>query len=86
MMSRSLSSTRCVPPAVNRRLILQQLLSKQAIQYVPIPDALIAKYQAFTQADLTQLRAAACNSTFQTVQRGTASYVEWLLTRQLPAS
>ncbi|MEO8186923.1 MAG: NAD-dependent epimerase/dehydratase family protein, partial [Burkholderiaceae bacterium] len=60
----------------------KQLISQGAIEYIPIPDALIAKYQAFTQADLTQLRAAGCDMAFQTVERGTASYVEWLLAQQ----
>ena len=62
-------------------LDLQQLLSEEAIEYISIPDALISKYQAFTQADLTQLRAAGCNIAFQTVEAGTASYVDWLLAR-----
>ena len=60
---------------------LQQLVSDEAIEYVSIPDALVSKYQAFTQADLTQLRAAGCKIAFQTVESGTASYVDWLLAR-----
>ena len=61
---------------------LDQLVSNGDIEYIPIPDALIAKYQAFTQADLTQLRATGCDVKFRTVQAGTASYVDWLLARQ----
>ena len=63
-------------------LDLQQLANAAAIEYVPIPDGLIGKYQAFTQADLTQLRAAGCNTGFQTVEAGAARYVRWLLDRQ----
>lgn len=63
-------------------LSLQSLVKQQAIEYIPFPDALEAKYQAFTQADLTQLRAAGCDISFQNVERGTASYVEWLLAHQ----
>ena len=63
---------------------LPQLVSEGAIEYIPIPAALIAKYQALTQADLTLLRAAGCNTEFQTVEAGTARYVEWLLARQPP--
>jgi hypothetical protein len=33
-------------------------------------------------ADLTQLRAAGCNVSFQAVEQGTASYVRWLLAQQ----
>ena len=62
-------------------LDLQQLVAQEAIEYISIPDALASKYQAFTQADLTQLRAAGCNVAFQTVESGTASYVDWLLAR-----
>ncbi len=60
-------------------LSLQSLVNQQAIEYIAFPDALEAKYQAFTEADLTQLRAAGCDIAFQAVERGTASYVEWLL-------
>ena len=60
-------------------LDLQQLVAEEAIEYITIPDALASKYQAFTQADLTQLRAAGCNIAFRTVESGTTSYVDWLL-------
>ena len=36
------------------------------------------QYQAFTQADLTQLRAAGCDLSFQPVEEGTASYARLL--------
>lgn len=63
------------------KLDLNQLIAQGAIEYIPIPDALIAKYQAFTQADLAHLRAAGCDVQFRTVEAGTASYVKWLLGR-----
>jgi ADP-L-glycero-D-manno-heptose 6-epimerase len=37
---------------------LIQLLGKGRIEYIPFPAALAGKYQSFTQADLTTLRAA----------------------------
>jgi len=49
------------------------------IDYVAFPEALRGKYQAYTQADLTQLRAAGCDVPFRSVEHGTASYVRWLL-------
>jgi ADP-L-glycero-D-manno-heptose 6-epimerase len=48
------------------------------IEYVAFPDALRGKYQAYTQADLAQLRAAGCRVQFRSVEHGTASYVRWL--------
>jgi ADP-L-glycero-D-manno-heptose 6-epimerase len=49
------------------------------IEYVAFPEALRGKYQAYTQADLTQLHAAGCDVPFRSVEHGTASYVRWLL-------
>lgn len=48
------------------------------IEYIPFPDALRGKYQCYTQADLTRLRAAGCDHQFADVQTGVARYVEWL--------
>jgi ADP-L-glycero-D-manno-heptose 6-epimerase len=45
---------------------------------VPFPDALRGKYQCYTQADLTSLRAAGCAHPFANVQSGVAGYVRWL--------
>ena len=45
------------------------------IEYIPFPDALRGKYQCYTQADLTALRAAGCNHAFADVQTGVASYM-----------
>lgn len=46
-----------------------------------VPEALKGKYQAFTQADLTNLRGAGCKTTFKTVEEGTALYMKDLLAR-----
>lgn len=59
-------------------LPLAELVAKGEIRYVDFPDALKGKYQSFTQADLTQLRAAGCHHAFATVQEGVARYVDWL--------
>ena len=81
MMSQHPSSIRFAPQRGDPPLDLQQLVAQEAIEYIRIPDALASKYQAFTQADLTQLRAAGCDIAFRTVESGTASYVDWLLAR-----
>jgi ADP-L-glycero-D-manno-heptose 6-epimerase len=45
------------------------------IDYIPFPDALRGKYQCYTQADLTKLRAAGCDHAFADVQTGVARYM-----------
>ncbi len=48
------------------------------IEYIPFPDALRGKYQCYTQADITALRAAGCDHVFADVQTGVSRYVRWL--------
>jgi ADP-L-glycero-D-manno-heptose 6-epimerase len=50
------------------------------IEYIPFPDALRGKYQSYTQADLTALRAAGCGHAFADVQAGVTSYMAALST------
>lgn len=45
------------------------------IQYIAFPDALRGKYQCYTQADLTALRATGCEHEFADVRTGVASYM-----------
>ncbi len=58
---------------------LRQAASQGIIEYIAFPPALRGKYQAFTQADTTQLRAAGFESELLTVEQGVAAYVRWLL-------
>ncbi|NML46575.1 ADP-glyceromanno-heptose 6-epimerase [Ramlibacter sp. G-1-2-2] len=51
------------------------------LEYVPFPDALRGKYQCYTQADLTRLRAAGCDHVFDDVASGVAKYMQVLATR-----
>jgi ADP-L-glycero-D-manno-heptose 6-epimerase len=51
----------------------------QCIEYVDFPDSLKGKYQCFTQADLTLLRAAGCTHTFADVQTGVSAYMHRLM-------
>jgi ADP-L-glycero-D-manno-heptose 6-epimerase len=57
---------------------LEDLLRLGFIEYVPFPDALLGKYQSFTQADLTKLREAGYDAPFASVEQGVAKYVQWL--------
>ena len=59
-------------------LLLDELVSRGFIEYVPFPDALRGKYQCFTQADLSRLRAAGCSHGFADVAAGVSRYVQWL--------
>ena len=51
---------------------------KGKIEYIPFPDVLKGRYQSFTEADLTNLRAAGCDHQFMTVEQGVAKYMTWL--------
>jgi len=53
-------------------------LGKGRIEYVDFPEELKGRYQSFTQADMTRLRAAGYNGSFRDVETGTRDYVEWL--------
>jgi len=57
-------------------LSLMELQAKGMIEYVAFPEALKGKYQSYTEADVTQLRAAGYKENFATVEEGVASYVQ----------
>jgi ADP-L-glycero-D-manno-heptose 6-epimerase len=57
------------------RLPVAELVNKSLLEYIPFPPALIDKYQSFTQADLTRLRAAGYTREFRPVEAGVAAYV-----------
>lgn len=60
-------------------LTLDELRAQGLLEYIDFPEALKGKYQAFTQGDLTRLRAAGYDAPMATVEEGVALYVEWLL-------
>jgi ADP-L-glycero-D-manno-heptose 6-epimerase len=53
----------------------QELVGQGLITYVPFPHKLVGKYQSFTQADMSRLRAAGLPGDFMTVEQGVAAYV-----------
>ena len=61
------------------QLTLEEAVRAGDIEYIPFPEALKGKYQAFTQANLTKLREAGCDVQFRTVQEGTHDYMQNLL-------
>jgi ADP-L-glycero-D-manno-heptose 6-epimerase len=65
--------------AVNgTQVTLHDAVAKGLIEYVAFPQALIGKYQSFTEADLTKLRAAGYEAPFADVEQGVAAYVKEL--------
>ena len=59
-------------------LPLADIASEGLLEYITFPDALRGKYQCFTQADLSALRATGCDHVFADVQTGVERYVRWL--------
>ena len=59
-------------------MTLEEAVTEGYIEYIPFPEALKGKYQAYTQADLSKLRAAGFQARMQTVQEGTAKYMDYL--------
>lgn len=45
------------------------------IRYVDMPESLRDRYQYFTEADMTKLRAAGCDVPFHSLEEGVARYV-----------
>ena len=59
-------------------LPLSELVRQGLVEYIPFPDALVGKYQSFTEADLSRLRATGCSHAFADVATGVKAYVGWL--------
>ncbi len=51
---------------------------KGKVEYIPFPDHLRGRYQSFTQADVSALRASGYDAPFKTVEEGVRAYMEWL--------
>lgn len=59
-------------------LDLAGLITAGHIEYVPFPEALVGKYQSFTQADISALRNAGFQAEFLTVEQAVGRYVPWM--------
>lgn len=51
---------------------------KGEIETIPFPEHLKSRYQEYTQANLTKLRAAGYQAEFKSVAEGVAEYMQWL--------
>ena len=58
---------------------LDELVAERLIEYIAFPPQLVGKYQSFTQADMSRLRAAGYSAEFMSVDQGVAAYVKELL-------
>ncbi|MBF0214997.1 MAG: ADP-glyceromanno-heptose 6-epimerase [Magnetococcales bacterium] len=50
-------------------------LGQGTIEYVQMPESLRAKYQSFTEADITQLRSVGYDAPFDSLEEGIATFV-----------
>ncbi len=60
-------------------LTLHDMVREGAIEYIPFPPQLVGKYQSFTEADLTALRAAGYQAPMVPVAEGVTRYVKSLI-------
>jgi ADP-L-glycero-D-manno-heptose 6-epimerase len=58
---------------------LAELVSDGVVRYIPMPVVLAGKYQSYTQADLSRLRAAGYGAPMQTIEEGVPRYIERLI-------
>lgn len=68
----------CRAAAGDTALSLSDMQQQGLIRYIPFPGDLKGKYQSYTQADLTALRAAGYQAPFLTVEQGVAGYCRQL--------
>ncbi len=64
-------------------LTTEELVKREIITYIAFPEALVGKYQSFTQADVGALRAAGYAAPMYDVEQGVGRYVERLLAASL---
>lgn len=63
-------------------LTLEELRAAGAIEYIAFPPALVGKYQSYTEADISALRAAGYREPFLDVEEGVGRYVAQRLARE----
>ena len=60
-------------------LTLAAMRERGIVQYIPFPEDLKGRYQSYTQADVSALRAVCYSEPFLTVEQGVAGYCQKLL-------
>jgi ADP-L-glycero-D-manno-heptose 6-epimerase len=69
----------CRRASAEARRSVAELVAEGAITYIPFPQSLAGKYQSFTEADLSRLRAAGYRAPMHSADEGVARYVERLI-------
>jgi ADP-L-glycero-D-manno-heptose 6-epimerase len=59
-------------------LSMDEIAAQGLVEYIEFPSALRGKYQCYTQADLSALRATGCDHVFADVQTGVGRYIQQL--------
>lgn len=62
-------------------LSLDEMKAQGIVEYIPFPQELKRKYQSFTEADISALRAQGYMAPFLTVEQGVPRYIEKLWAR-----
>ena len=52
------------------------------LEYIPFPDHLRGRYQSFTEADMSALRALGYDKPLRSVEQGVPLYMDWLKARE----
>jgi len=70
----------CRAAAGEAALSLAEMRSRGVIEYIAFPEALLGKYQSYTEADISLLRQAGYDAPFASVEEGVGQYVKDRLT------
>ena len=62
-------------------LLLEEALHQGLLDYFPMPDALVGKYQSYTEADIGRLNAAGFSNNFLDVAEGVGRYATELYSK-----
>lgn len=60
---------------------VKDAVSQGHLSYVPFPEALVGKYQCYTQADMQWMQRLGCTHPFSDVASGVSRYMQWLSSR-----
>ena len=62
------------------KLLLEEACREELLGYFPMPDALVGKYQSYTEADISHLKAAGFSNNSLDVEEGVGRYAKQLYT------
>jgi ADP-L-glycero-D-manno-heptose 6-epimerase len=55
--------------------VIAETGARNEVRFIDMPEAIRERYQYFTQADMSKLRAAGYNGSFRTIPEGVTEYV-----------